>query len=76
MAIQLLPETRCRPALFGNVASERTAILVTAPAESVTETVPFWPIVTDWEPGGTVILVSLAAPVSGLPLESSLKPTT
>ena len=39
-------------------------------------TMPFWPIVTDCEPGGIVILVSFAAPVSGLPVESSLKPTT
>jgi hypothetical protein len=76
VAIQLLPETRWRPASFGKVAREMTAILVTTPAESVTDTVPFWATVTDCEPGGIVILVSLAAPVSGLPDESSLKPTT
>ena len=38
------------------------ATLVTAPAESVTDTVPFWAIVTDCDPAGIVILVSLARP--------------
>src|SRR5690242_6349399 len=75
-AVQLLPPTRMRPALFGNVASEITATFVTAPAESVTDTVPFWAIVTDCDPGGIVILVSLAAPVSGWPRLLNLKPTT
>ena len=68
-----MPPTRSRPASFGNLASEITATLVTAPAESVTDTVPFWAIVTDCDPAGIVILVSLAAPVSGLPFDVELE---
>ena len=60
--------------MFGNLASEMAATWVTTPAESVIETMPSWPIVTDFVPGGMVILVSVAvgAPVSG----SMVKPTT
>src|SRR6185437_9827535 len=76
VATQLLPPTRSRPALFGNEPSEMMATLVTAPAESVTDTVPFWAIVTDCDPAGIVILVSLAAPVRGWPRLLNLKPTT